>query len=223
MGCQGLAPGEVQQLDVDDVDLVGSRLHVAGGGHGRRRNVKLTPATLMYLAPYVRGRPLPPEEGKVPITALFLTREGTRLAGRTIRTIARRHGVNGLELRRRFIRTSLDDGADPRALSQELGLRSAGSLYETLEYRPHQSRPAKRKAAVAVVAMPARAWDAEPLRQWTLAVLERECERWLLRGVQRVPPGFRWPPLPSSDVVKLKAAEGRVVGVLNIVLEQLMA
>ena len=74
----------------------------------------------------------------------------------------------------------------PRALSQELGLTSIDPLYRALDFRPLQPRAAVRKTRKQ-----AGAWDAEPLRQWTLQLLERQCESWNFRGLHRVPPGFQ--------------------------------
>jgi len=207
---QGLAPGEVRQLNIDDVDPVAGQLLVRGGGHGRPRSVTLRPDTRAALMSYLAVRPV------VATVAMFLSSERRRLAARTLRTIARRHGVNASGMRQSYIRKRLAAGVTPRQLCNELGV---ASLYGMLKAAP---RP-QAKPRVVVISRFAGGWDPAALRQWVLETLEKQLEAWNLKGYQRIPASFAWPPLPPADLRKLATANGNITTLITIILEKLMA
>lgn len=127
----GLRVGELETLDVADLDMGGAMLRVKGKGR-KVRNVPVGSKALKALRDYIEERPEP--KG-----ALFLGRGGKRLGQRSIRRIVRKYslstGIAGKvtphTLRHSFATHLLQGGADLRVIQELLG---HSSLSTTQKY-----------------------------------------------------------------------------------------
>jgi tyrosine recombinase XerC len=132
MYAAGLRLAEVVGLDVASVDLNEQLVRVRGKGDKERIVVIGQPAA-RALRRYLR-------EGRVKLaraaeTALFLNRQGTRLSGRSVQKIVRKHALMaGLDqrvfphlLRHSFATHMLDGGAELRVVQELLGHANANT------------------------------------------------------------------------------------------------
>lgn len=117
----GLRVGELEQLNVDDVDLVTGIVRVRQGKGGKERRVPMGSQAVRCTQAWLDTRASDSEP-------LFLNRRGGRLSSRSIRRIVkqagRRNDVAGLHphaLRHSYATHLLDAGADLRAIQELLG------------------------------------------------------------------------------------------------------
>jgi integrase/recombinase XerC len=135
----GLRLSELEALDVDDVDLRGRMVRVLGKGRKERivpfntttegaiRDWLKDRATILARRPDARR----PASGsrRQPRDPLFINYRGTRLTGRSVDRLLRRHvarcsarvGISAHALRHSFATHLLQRGADLRAIQELLG------------------------------------------------------------------------------------------------------
>ncbi|HHO50888.1 MAG TPA: tyrosine recombinase XerC [Deltaproteobacteria bacterium] len=118
----GLRVSELCGLDVRDVDLASSLLHVRHGKAGKERLAPVGPPAVAALSRWLKVRPESDDPG------LFLNARGGRLSDRSVRRIVHRAGVRtgvlGLyphALRHAFGTHLFDAGADLRSIQELLG------------------------------------------------------------------------------------------------------
>jgi site-specific recombinase XerD len=118
----GLRVGEVEALDLRDVDVHGGLVTVRRGKGGRERRVPLGPSGAEAVGAWLEDRP------EVEHEAMFTNARGGRLSQRSIRRIVTeeggKRGVVGLHphaLRHSFATHMLDHGADLRGIQELLG------------------------------------------------------------------------------------------------------
>lgn len=125
----GLRVGELQGLNVSDIDAVDGWVRVRGKGN-KERDVPLGGASLVALKRYVPARAQLLDQGVDPDQpALFLNARGGRLSARSVRRLLEREqALRGLArrvsphgLRHSFATHLLDGGADLRSIQELLG------------------------------------------------------------------------------------------------------
>jgi integrase/recombinase XerC len=142
----GLRVGELEMLDVADVDLEAQVLRVRHGKGGKERRVPMgQPATDAVAAWLDIRKPVG--------DALFQNRRGGRLTSRSIRRIVkaagRRHDVAGLHphaLRHSYATHLLDAGADLRAIQELLGHASLSTTQRYTHVSIERLMEAHRRA-----------------------------------------------------------------------------
>jgi site-specific recombinase XerD len=132
MYAAGVRLSEVVGLDVRHVDLEELRVLVRGKGDKERIVLFGEPAARVLNRYLKDGRPKLATGAEA---ALFVNREGTRLSGRSVQKIVRRHSLKaGLDtrvyphlLRHSFATHLLDGGAELRVVQELLGHSSAAT------------------------------------------------------------------------------------------------
>jgi integrase/recombinase XerC len=125
----GLRLSEVEALDLEDVDLTGRMVRVMGKG-GKERLVPFNRPAARALRAWLRDRAAILARGRGDARdPLFVNYRGTRLTGRSIDRLLRRHvvraaiqtGVSPHALRHSFATHLLQRGADLRTIQELLG------------------------------------------------------------------------------------------------------
>ncbi|MHA2061347.1 MAG: site-specific tyrosine recombinase/integron integrase [Candidatus Sifarchaeia archaeon] len=112
----------VHNLNIKDINFEKETLRLVSKG-GKHRYVKIAPVALELIKDYLKTRP------KIDDDALFVSRNGNRLAIRTIQHIVAKYrdtaGLNPAischKLRHFFATTALSHGMDVRVIQQQLG------------------------------------------------------------------------------------------------------
>ena len=139
----GLRVSEISFLDLGDVDLQGLTVRVRHGKGDKAREIPLNPWAAQFVSAWVSARP------DVATPALFVSRNGDRLASRTIRTVvgslAKIAGISKPisphKLRHTFATMLLNRGADIRVVQELLGHASIA----TTETYTHVAQELKRR------------------------------------------------------------------------------
>ena len=147
MYAAGVRLSEVVGLDLGHLDLAERALLVRGKGNKERMVLFGAPAEDALRRYLKQGRP---KLAKSDTVALFVNRGGTRLSGRSIEQIVRRHALRaGLDqrvyphlLRHSFATHLLDGGADLRVVQELLGHASAS----TTQIYTHVTEERQREA-----------------------------------------------------------------------------
>jgi tyrosine recombinase XerC len=156
MYAAGLRLAEVVGLDVAAVDLAEQLARVRGKGDKERMVVIGRPAT-DALRRYLReGRPKLAKAGE---GALFVSREGRRLSGRSVQKIVRAHALKaGLDqrvfphlLRHSFATHLLDGGAELRVVQELLGHASASTTQIYTHVTEEQQRRVYEEAFRSII------------------------------------------------------------------------
>jgi len=129
----GMRLSEVVNMNLEDVDFSGTTVSFLGKG-AKHRILPIGGKALESLKTYYRYRDLLLEKRmqagkKVHLQAVFLNRFGTRLSGRNMRNLVKKHlgkvsdnpRVSPHTLRHSFATAMLDAGADLRAVQELLG------------------------------------------------------------------------------------------------------
>ncbi len=127
----GMRSAELLALDLGDVDPDRDRLTVLGKGN-RERTVPVGRRARQALVAWLEDRPSWTDPGE---PALFVGRQGGRLASRSLRAMFRRwclaaggrSGFSPHSIRHAFATHLLDAGADLRSVQELLGHRSVGT------------------------------------------------------------------------------------------------
>jgi len=147
MYAAGVRLSEVVGSDLEHLDLAEGALLVLGKGNKERMVLFGAPAEDALRRYLKQGRP---KLAKSDTVALFVNRGGTRLSGRSIEQIVRRHALRaGLDqrvyphlLRHSFATHLLDGGADLRVVQELLGHASAS----TTQIYTHVTEERQREA-----------------------------------------------------------------------------
>ena len=120
----GIRLGEVHGLDLDDVHMAGHTLRVTGKGNKEREVLFGQPAH-DALHDYLIARKLMAKSG---VAAVWVNRDGVRMARASIESMVRKYGKRALgkrvhvhTLRHSFATSMLDGGADIRIVQELLG------------------------------------------------------------------------------------------------------
>jgi tyrosine recombinase XerC len=166
----GLRLAEVTALDVTAVNLKEQLVRVRGKGDKERIVVIGRPAA-EALHRYLReGRSKMAQAGE---TALFANRHGSRLSGRSVQQIVRKHALMaGLDqrvfphlLRHSFATHMLDGGAELRVVQELLGHASANTTQIYTHVTEEQQRRVYDRAFYNQVRLNARTREEENPRQ----------------------------------------------------------
>ncbi|MDO9556986.1 MAG: tyrosine recombinase XerC [Coriobacteriia bacterium] len=123
----GIRVGELEGLDITDIDLTQGQVRVMGKG-SKERIVPMHRQAISRLRSYLaEGRPHYARQGKV--DALFLNRSGTRLQSGSVRRMLKHYldelgadtGIHPHALRHTFATHLLEAGADLRTVQELLG------------------------------------------------------------------------------------------------------
>ena len=145
MYAAGVRLSEIVGLDMCQLDLKELTLIVRGKGNKERQVLFGAPAKLALRHYLSQGRPKLTRPGE---EAIFVNRDGSRLSGRSVEQIVRRHGLRaGLEqhvfphlLRHSFATHLLDGGAELRVVQELLGHTSASTTQIYTHVTEEQAR-----------------------------------------------------------------------------------
>jgi site-specific recombinase XerD len=164
MYAAGVRLSEIVALDIPQLDLTERTLIVRGKGNKERMVLIGAPAQEALQRYLSQGRP------KLAIgqdAALFLNRHGSRLSGRSVQQIVRRHalragldeGVHPHLLRHSFATHLLDGGAELRVVQELLGHASASTTQIYTHVTEEQARRVYTQAFYNQVRLNARKKD----------------------------------------------------------------
>jgi tyrosine recombinase XerC len=166
MYAAGVRLSEVVALDLRNIDLAERTLLVRGKGNKERMVLIGAPADKALRRYLADARP---KLAAGETDALFLNRDGTRLSGRSIQQIVRRHALRaGLDervhphlLRHSFATHLLDGGAELRVVQELLGHASASTTQIYTHVTEEQARRVYNQAFYNQVRLNARKKEKE--------------------------------------------------------------
>ena len=155
----GVRLSEVSALNLPHLDLGERTMLVRGKGNKERMVLAGALAEVALRRYLAEGRPKLAKPGE---QALFVNRDGTRLSGRSVQQIVRRHAMRaGLDarvhphlLRHSFATHLLDGGAELRVVQELLGHASASTtqIYtHVTEERQRETMEAARRQLTKVI------------------------------------------------------------------------
>jgi integrase/recombinase XerC len=174
----GLRLSELASLDLGDVNLPAKIVRVLGKG-GRERLVPFNTSTVSALGAYLRDRTAFRSRAATleargaarrPADPLFVNYRGTRLSGRSIDRLVRRHvaacavraGISPHALRHSFATHLLQRGADLRAIQELLGHATIGTTQRYTHVNAAQLRAVYRGAHPRALPAPSGGKSGSP-------------------------------------------------------------